>query len=207
MTYFFHWLPCTFRLLSPGTFPCFHRTGLKRNGSFHSGSPFQLNSLTCQEERQSSSYAILLQTLRLSGRGKEKDEESEKGEERQGGMKGVQEGLSSQVSGTVWPSEWLSFVRIWRVWVGGKQGASVSIHTLTSQTRPFCRHTPPHSSHNRARQQVNTQSAHLTSRAPASHQVPYRSITEVAVSIKEAVEQAEMEKRGLAGTAEKLWQI
>lgn len=91
-------------------------------------------------------------------------------------MKGAQEGLSSQVSGTVWPTEWLSFVRIWRVWVGGKRGASVFIHTLTSQTRPFCRHTPPLSSHNRARQQVNTLSAHLTSRAPASHQIPNRSI-------------------------------
>lgn len=88
--------------------------------------------------------------------------------------------------------------------MGGKQGASVSIHTLTSQTWPLCRHTPPHSSRNRARQQVNTQSAHLTSRAPASHQVPYRPITEVAVSTKEAAELAEGKKGGLAGTAEKL---
>lgn len=97
-------------------------------------------------------------------------------------MKGEQEGRSSQVSGTVWPSEWLSFVRIWRVWVGGKRGASVSIHKLTSQTWPLCRHTPPHSSRNCARQQVNTQSAHLTSQAPASHDVPNRSITEVSSS-------------------------
>lgn len=77
---------------------------------------------------------------------------SERREERQGGMKGVQEGRSLRVSGTIWPSEWLSFVRIWRAWVGGKEGASVSNHTLTSQTRPLCRHTPPHSSLNRARQ-------------------------------------------------------
>lgn len=89
------------------------------------------------------------------------------------------------------------------MWVGGKQGASVSIHTLTSQTWLLCRHTPPHSSLNRARQQVNTQSAHLTSRASAFHQVPNRSITVVAVSTKQ--EQAEMEKKsGLAGAAEKL---
>lgn len=79
--------------------------------------------------------------------------------------------------------------------MGGKQGASVSIHTLTSQTRPLCRHTPLHSSYNCARQQVNTQSAHLTSQAPASHQVPDRSITEVAVSTEEATEQAEMKKK------------
>lgn len=155
--------------------------GLKRNGSFHSGSPFQLKCLACQEEKQSSSYAIFLQTLKLSGRGK-RETESEKREERQGWMKGEQEGRSSQVSGTVWPNEWLSFVRIWRVWVGGKRGASVSIHTLTSQTWPLCRHTPPHSSCNCARQQVNTQSAHLTSQATASHHVPNRSITEVSSS-------------------------
>ena len=46
----------------------------------------------------------------------------------------------SQVSVTVWPSEWLSFVRIWRAWVGGKQGASVFIHRLASQTRPLLSH-------------------------------------------------------------------
>lgn len=80
--------------------------------------------------------------------------------------------------------------------MGGKQGASVSIHTITSQTWPLCRHTPPHNSSNRARQQVNTQSAHLTSLAPASHQVPYRSITEVAVSTEEAVKVSKRKKGG-----------
>lgn len=175
--------------------------GLKKNGSFHSGSPFELKSFACQKEKQSSSYAIP-QTLRLSGRRK-RESESEKREDKLGGMKVAQEGRSSQVFGTIWPTEWLSFVRIQKM--GGKQGSSVSIQTLSSQSRPLCRHTPPHSSLNRARQQVNTQSAHLTSQALPSHQSSNRSITEVALCTKRAVEQKEMTKGGKSRAAEKLW--
>lgn len=47
-----------------------HKGVLKWNGSFHSGSPFQLSSFSCQEEKQSGSYAILCWTPTLSGGGK-----------------------------------------------------------------------------------------------------------------------------------------
>lgn len=78
--------------------------------------------------------------------------------------------------------------------MGGKQGASVSIHMLASQTRPFCRHTPPQSS------RKHTVSPPDVTRPAASHRVPNRSITEVVVSIEGVTKPVEMEKkRGVGG--------
>lgn len=80
---------------------------------------------------------------------------SDRREYRRGGMDQAEEGRPSQMFGTIWPTEWLSFVRIQRERVGGKQRASDSVWSLGSQTWSLCRHTPPHTSLNRARKHIN----------------------------------------------------
>lgn len=89
--------------------------------------------------------------------------------------------------------------------MGGRQGASVFIRTLSSQMKRLCCHTPPRSCHNLTRQQVNTVSAHLKSGAPVSHQVPNCSIRNSEVSIEQATKLEDLEnKGGPAGTAKEL---
>lgn len=85
------------------------------------------------------------------------------------------------------------------MWVGGKQSASVSIYTLTSQTWPLCRHTPPQSCCIRARQQVKTLSAHLTSRPLPLTRSPTDPLQKLLFQPEEDVELTEMEKKGGSG--------
>lgn len=123
MTYFFH------RLYISSSFPWYisvlsRNRGLKRNGSFHSGSPFQLKSYACQKEKQSGSYAILLQTLRLSGREKV---EVKRGRTDREGMKGVQEGRSWQVWHHL--TQWVAFLCQDMESVGGREAGCFRLHS------------------------------------------------------------------------------
>lgn len=152
--------------------------GLKRNGRFHSGSPFQLKSFTCQEEKQSGSYAILLQTVRLSGRGK-RESESEKECRRGDPHKSLA------------PYDPVSGFPLSGYGECGRDGSRVLPSPFTRLLQRHG-HSVATRLHTALLIMPGTQSSHLMSRDPASHQVPNRSIAEVDDSSKGAAEQEEM---------------
>lgn len=114
---------------------------LKRNGTFHCWSPFQLSSFACQEEKlmqSSSKHQSWVPAWK---------------EWTQTGRDGWSIGRATLTN--VWHhlTYWMAFLCQDTERVGGREAACFRLHS--EQTRSLCRHTPPHTSLNCARKQIN----------------------------------------------------